>query len=371
MRKKTGKAKRSFLKWIMMLINIVAILALILAYLANYINPALWSLPALFGLAYPYILILNLIFVLFWIIFRKYYFLGSLLIIVAGWGFMSRFYQFDSSKAATDDISFKLLSFNVHNLTENNSKKLSDQKNKIFQYVQDQKADITCLQEFFSFGKNYYYPLVFLKEQLGAENYYFQSYFKPSRSKIVGMAIFSKLPRVDRGILCHDSTRKFGIWANFIFREDTFRVYNIHLESLYLSRQDYDLVTGEHIRVDKNRSFLSYSLHIMSKLRKAYRKRSMQVEVVREHIENCSYPVIICGDFNDTPLSYAYHQLSKNLKDAFIESGSGAGKTFRSKLPFFRIDYILHDPDFQSGNFQKEQFEISDHFPVSCKLSFR
>jgi endonuclease/exonuclease/phosphatase family metal-dependent hydrolase len=82
------------------------------------------------------------------------------------------------------------------------------------------------------------------------------------------------------------------------------------------------------------------------------------------------YPVIVCGDFNDTPNSYVYHKLADGMTDAFMESGAGFGNTYLGKVPSFRIDYIFHDATFHSRNFRRESVRFSDHFPVSCYIGW-
>jgi endonuclease/exonuclease/phosphatase family metal-dependent hydrolase len=88
-------------------------------------------------------------------------------------------------------------------------------------------------------------------------------------------------------------------------------------------------------------------------------------------IEQSPYPVIICGDFNDTPSSYTYHQLSEGLIDAFKESGNGIGHTYGGALPSFRIDYILHDERFKSTRFNTIRSKFSDHYPITTSLKLQ
>ncbi len=352
---------------ILLLLNWLAIFSLLFSYAGNYIDPLNWVIPAFFALAYPAFVLINLVFIVYWMFSRKAWFLLSLVVILAGWNYLSRYYQlFNESEIDIHDTdSFVVLSYNVHNLTENNFQKLDEKQNEIFRYVVDKSPDVSCLQEFFSIGDNYYFPLAYLKEELRADNYYFQSYYNPYREKIVGMAIFSKLPRIDKGIIKHDSTRNFGIYADLVFKQDTFRVYNIHLASLYLGLDDYEMVTGNDLSGINNNKLKKRPSMLIMKLKSAFKNRAFQVNLLRDHIEACPYPVIICGDFNDFPTSYAYQELSNGLHDAFLTNGYGMGKTFGGKLPFFRIDYILYDSVFTSVTYQTEKLEISDHFPVS------
>lgn len=370
MRKTRKKKRLSAINQFLLFVNVILVVSLLIAYGCSSISPADFWPAAFFGLSYPFILLLNILFILYWLLIHKNLFLLSLITIMAGFGFMGRFYQFSGNRIEdpTSVKSFKVLSFNVHNLTENNFQKLSTSQNKIFEYVLKESPDITCMQEFYSMGANYYYPLKSLKKELKADNYYFQSYYQPKKSKIVGMAIFSKLPRLTTGYLAHDSTRKFGIYADFIFNQDTIRVFNVHLESVYLGRDDYNMITGNtSIASDKN--IQKRTRRIAGKMIRAFQNRASQVELIEKEIQKSPYPVILCGDFNDTPASYTYGLLADELDDSFVESGEGVGKTFSSVIPFFRIDYILHDPVFNSFNYKKESLVLSDHYPVSCYLT--
>jgi len=107
------------------------------------------------------------------------------------------------------------------------------------------------------------------------------------------------------------------------------------------------------------------------KLKTAYIKRAEQVDSISAHINNCPHPVIVCGDFNDTPVSYAYRKLTRGLKDAFITTGKGLGNTYLGIFPSFRIDYILHSLDFVPLIFEKVNVELSDHYPIICILDLK
>ena len=90
------------------------------------------------------------------------------------------------------------------------------------------------------------------------------------------------------------------------------------------------------------------SISILRKLKSAFVKRAKQVDALHEYISKSPYPVILCGDFNDTPTSYTYHTVRGGLRDAFVDSGTGMSGTYAGKLPSFRIDYILYDKKFKS-----------------------
>jgi endonuclease/exonuclease/phosphatase family metal-dependent hydrolase len=108
------------------------------------------------------------------------------------------------------------------------------------------------------------------------------------------------------------------------------------------------------------------SKNLLRRLKRAFVRRAPQAEMVAEHIRKCRYPVIVCGDFNDTPFSYTYNTVKGNLNDAFIECGNGFGKTYNGIFPSFRIDYILHSGSLVPSGYYTHSESYSDHFPVSC-----
>jgi endonuclease/exonuclease/phosphatase family metal-dependent hydrolase len=107
---------------------------------------------------------------------------------------------------------------------------------------------------------------------------------------------------------------------------------------------------------------------ISFRFRDALKKRAKQVEIVTNHILNSPYPVIVCGDFNDSPISYNYRQMRRNLNDAFIEAGAGVGHTYKGFFPSFRIDYILYNQEFKATSYSSPRIVFSDHYPVVATL---
>ena len=153
-----------------------------------------------------------------------------------------------------------------------------------------------------------------------------------------------------------------------VIRNDTVRVYNLHLASISFGKNEYKLIDNIS-KTSISDPDLDRSKSIFRRLKKGFLVRAGQAELVKAHMAGCKYKIILCGDFNDTPSSYAYHLLSGNLKDAFGQSGRGIGKTYHGKLPFLRIDYILHDKSFNSNNYGIYPESLTDHYPVSCYLS--
>jgi endonuclease/exonuclease/phosphatase family metal-dependent hydrolase len=182
------------------------------------------------------------------------------------------------------------------------------------------------------------------------------------------MATFLSYPVVNKGKIEFENSFNMAQFTDFIWQNDTIRVYNIHLQSIHFDAENYedvdDLVISE---IDKEK--LHRYNGIVKKMTYAFERRAAQSEKVREHIENSPYPVIICGDFNDTQQSYAYHKIAKGFNDCFQDSGKGFGITFQRKKLRMRIDHILCDKNLKSYGFQTKKIEFSDHFPVSCYIS--
>ena len=141
----------------------------------------------------------------------------------------------------------------------------------------------------------------------------------------------------------------------------------MHLQSFLFSKQDYKFV--DDLEHDKEVDELEGSKSILKRMKLAFVKRAPQADVVAAHISVCRYPVILCGDFNDTPFSYTYHRIKGDLTDCFIESGSGLGKTYFGQFPSFRIDYILHSKGLTSRSYTTHSEDFSDHFAITTEIS--
>jgi hypothetical protein len=147
------------------------------------------------------------------------------------------------------------------------------------------------------------------------------------------------------------------------YGEDTLRVLNVHLVSYYFAQDDYYFFE-RLVSEQDTRDFKKASISVLSKLKKGFIIRARQAHILRKHIEASPYPVIICGDFNDTPASYAYHTLARGMQDAFMQAGRGMGRTYKGTFPSFRIDYILHSPALTTHRIRTLGSGGSDHKAV-------
>ncbi len=363
----------------MVFLNTIFIVLLLLSYLASYINPSVAWYMAFLGLIYPILLCINLGFIVYWLIASKRFVFIPLLAVALGFNHISNIVQIDFSKEKYPEAKtvlnnkkaavgiIKVMSYNVRLFDLYNWSHNIESKNKIFNLLKEQSNDIVCFQEFFNKDQGGEYQNVdtLLKFQKAFD--YHTGYSQTLR-KIDhwGNATFSRYPIVNKGILKFPKgTSNICIYSDIKINEDTIRVYNAHLESVHFHNEDYKYIENLKNEKEEKEDF-DGAFKILHRLKKAFIKRSVQTDILAEHINRSPYPVIVCGDLNDTPSSYTYHTISNNLKDAFVESGNGLGSTYYGIFPSFRIDYIFHDKRFTSDDFQVIHKKLSDHYPITC-----
>jgi len=325
------------------------------------------------SLLFPYLYLINLFFLILWIIRRRWFLILPLIAFVLGLTRLPRVLQInpdeekpvyvEGQSEAIHVMSFNVRLFDLYNWSHNN-----ETRQKIFNLFEKEKPDILCMQEFYSSEEPIYDNITGLKEFLVANNYHVEFPITLRDRDNWGIATFSKYPIVEKGVLYFDKkTANICIFTDVQIQTDTVRIYNCHLQSIRFRDDDYKFFEnlgqgeGELTRLKKSR-------RIVSRLKNAFIKRSTQADLIAAHIASCPYPVIVCGDFNDTPVSYTYQTISENLKDAFMESGVGLGSTYAGPLPGLRIDYLLYSGDFASYNFHTIRKELSDHYPISSML---
>ncbi len=349
---------RRLFKNIFILFNILIAVCLLFSYTAVFIDPAKFWISAFFGLAYPYILLMNILFVIFWLVFNVRYSVVSIFSILVGFGFLGDYVRFGGEKTQEKGINF--CSYNVkYFLDEEISPKMATVE-KIVNYLEDGNFDIICLQE--ASITSHSLRMDAIKNKLANINR-----MQVVKSKRMGGPVtYSRYPIVGTGEIQYGNSGNMVVFTDLIIHKDTFRVYNCHLQSNRL--KPHELNTIDSLRYTNKSKNYSEVKNVGSKLKQAFIKRAEQARMLNEHIQKCPYPVIVCGDFNDTPVSYSYQKVKGNLKDAFVESGHGIGNSYNGRLPSFRIDYILHDPVFESYEFETGREKFSDHFPVHCVL---
>ncbi|UCG28199.1 MAG: endonuclease/exonuclease/phosphatase family protein [Bacteroidales bacterium] len=370
---------KKVVKRALLILNCVISGCLILAYLSVFVSPERFWPLAFFGLAFPLLVILNLLMFIFWIIRRNRYLFISLLTLILGAGYFGVFFQipfFQKNGIDQPDnnttgigragisspvifLSYNVRLFNFYNWSEN-----PEARDRIFEFISQKRPGILCLQEIYTQEKDKI-PQLSIEGKSGYSGYSHIAYASGTSLKgKYGIATFTAFPILSRGEIRYPETNNLSIYTDLAIYEDTVRIYNNHLQSIKLRKKNYDFI--ETLNTGDEEETMDEILDISFRLRNAFRKRAQQADILADHILSSPYPVIVCGDFNDTPVSYTYRKIRGNLRDAFIESGGGLGNTYLGKFPSYRIDYILHSKNINSGYFETSRVNYSDHYPVSC-----
>ncbi|GEO03798.1 endonuclease [Adhaeribacter aerolatus] len=316
----------------------------------------------------PGALILNILFLLIWLLNRSVKAIIPLLVIFFGWSYYERGFAFnlspDNELLDVDPQLLQVLSYNVRifNTYAHLQDENQQSSKKMIKWVANYPADIFCLQEFYNDPTS---PVFNSTSKIGKQQrkrFYIAETLVNNNGVQFGLAIFSKFPIVDKGIIRFgEKTNNLAMFIDVKLRADTVRIYNFHFQSMSIDEKDIvDTYQDEQKLTTGSRKLLRL-------FKRGVVKRADQVNLLLEHAAASPYPVILCGDTNDLPYSYTYQRLKTNYTNAFQAKGWGIGATYNGKLPFVRIDnqfcgegwevlnYILHD-----------SVSYSDHFPIAA-----
>lgn len=367
-------AARRITKIVFLILNILVSVAFLLACLASSLDPTKWWVIALLGLGFGFLVVTLIAFILFWLVIKPRYVLVALLPMLIGYKSIAVFFGFHVAKKFNyqkDKNVLRVANWNVARFMEwkRNNNKGSQTRLKMMDQIKEQNADVLCLQEFFTSTDTVYYNnLSHLVKEIGYPYYYF-AWRVNGDKQWFGNAIFSKYPIIDSGKINypHEDYPETLLHADILFHKDTIRVYTTHLASLRFQKQDYETI--EEIK-EKQKLALQNSRGIFGKIRNAMKKRKEQADIIKEVVSNDPYPVILTGDFNDVPNSYAYATVKNNkLNDVFLEQGFGIGRTLNTISPTLRIDYIFTTKDFGSKQFNRIVKNLSDHYMLVADVT--
>ncbi len=335
--------------------NLLLILVTFLAYLSPFINPKSFSWINFFGIIYPWLLFSNLFFVAFWMIAKKRYFLFSAACILLGWNHFTNFIGLSIINSSPREESISILSFNTSGFGFLAAKSKEEHLDNVQQFSKfiNQKGDldILCIQEVNS-----------TKAQLVPDKLGFEYQHK---IPYVGTAILSNFPIMNVGEIAFTTKANSCVWADIKVKDKTIRVYSLHLKSNRVSTETEQIIASGDIKEKETWSDIK---GVFGKFRHNSKIRVDQAEKVRDHIQKSPHPIVLCGDFNETPQSYIYKLLSENLNDSFQQKGFGFGTTYAGSIPALRIDYILSDPSLKVLNCTIFKEKHSDHYPVLTVL---
>ena len=370
---KREKGKMSLATKMMVVINLCFIGLLLLSYLSLYISPVKFWPIAFAGFVYPVFLLINIFFVLFWLVFLKKYFLLSLIAILLGYNQIKTYVKFSGSEhKLAFERSLKVMTYNVRlfDLYNWHSESSKSTRSAIFGLFKSESPDILCLQEYYSGAGKHADFADSICQRVGFKYRYVELINKKNNGLPYGLAIFSKYPIVRTLKIEYPNSKvNFCQSVDLSIGKDTIRVFNLHLESIKFGKEDYNFVSELTNTPSGNEPIKKGSWAILSKMKSAYIKRAVQIETVAKFVRNSPYPVLFCGDFNDTPVSYSYRQINNELQDAFVDAGTGLGQTHTHILPLLRIDYIFHSKSLNAVDHKTIEKDYSDHFPVVARFT--
>jgi endonuclease/exonuclease/phosphatase family metal-dependent hydrolase len=341
-------------------INALFAISLLVSYLAVHVSPGDFALPAFFGLAYPYILLANILIVIAWLVALRFEALISAVVIAIGFSHFSNYIKLTNPSGGKSN-TYKVLSYNVRLFNYYETRNGVYSSKRIFDFLRSQNADIICLQEFFILGNPDIEKEAMLKSLGGKYNAHFKL-FKVSSNKYYGIVTFSRFPIINKGEIIHNNSSSLSIYSDVIIQQDTIRIFNNHLQSFMLKRMSKSFV--DELSSSENRVMMDEVRSLSISLKRGFVSRSLQAQLVKSQINHSPYPMIVVGDFNDTPVSYAYRKIRKGLEDSFVTSGYGAGFTYKGNYPPNRIDYILYDKRLVNSYFEIKKIRYSDHYPI-------
>ena len=337
-------------------VNVGTVVAMLLIGFSDRINPTAHPLWANVGLAFPVFLAANMGFLVFFLIVRKKYALVSLAGLLLGYSPIRKYCPFNVSRDVPPG-SLKVLSYNVHGFVAENPPE--DQPNPILDYVKNSGADIVCLQEARLSDA--------ILDTVKGVYAYADSVIHTGRGDC--LVIFSKYPILSKDRIEYKSRGNLSAAFKVKIGVDTVTVVNNHFESSGLSLADRagfkEIIKGNS---DKD-TIKAESKRIAKQLGKSVQIRAPQVEAVAGYVKKCDGPVILCGDFNDSPISYAHRTLADVPTDCYIATGNGPGISYHHNAIFVRIDNIMCSAHWRPyGCKVDRKAGYSDHYPIYCWL---
>ena len=351
---------KKLLRFILLIINLLAVIALLLSTLAGVVAPSRFVPISILSYGYFILLLCNVLFVIIWLCLSRWEFLISVLAIGVRLSFVPLFFQVGGTlEVEPADDQIKLMTFNTHAFggLDSDTAMTKDSGAVLFlTIVDDEQPDVLCLQEFFR------PPHVSVADSLQARGYRYH-YGARGSSLASPLILFSRCPIVR----VHDlkSPSKFGVDISKDGKE--VRICGVHLDSYQLTEKDMEALESlSRAQTDSN------THRLLRKFKETTLRHEQEWdEELLPKVESSEIPFVLAGDYNDTPASYLYQKATKYLVDPYVEQGRGLGTTYHGPFPAFRIDYVLHSPDIDALSYKRVKTHISDHYPVVVTLKVK
>lgn len=360
---------RDVVKLVIFLTNIFAIALLFSSFLAWNVSTLKTNLFSYIGLGFGFILLLNIAYLVFWLLFSKWkYAVICLIALLICYKPVTTFFPIKINQPKAPEKSIQILTYNVQGFPKERDK--NSKERPILDYISETDADIVCLQEYLvSKTGQSIFSQQDVNRKLSMYPYRSVTGLESSgKYHILGLACFSKYPIEDTHEVVFESSYNGAAVYTINIEGKRYTVANVHLESNSIMAEDKKLYS-DFLQNTDSVKLETVTTNIRNRLGSAYRMRAKQVNQVKDYIKTQgTQGTIICGDFNDTPISYAYNQMKKGLQDAYVSTSFGPGITYNEYLFLFRIDYIMHSDNFKAYQTKVDKIDHSDHYPLRTWL---
>ncbi len=364
---------KSIGKWTIITIDVMILLIFFMSSYSSHISPKFSVFFSYLGMIFPFIFVGTIFWLAILLIARKWkWSIAYVLTILICWGAVSTYFPFHFRTKNIPENCIKLLTYKFMRF-DDQKKHSKKNPNAILKYIATNDADIVCIQEYGSMSSGNHLTDDDIKNALKAYPYSKLLKLKQSKRKeIVGMAIFSKFPILSYKEIPFESKYNGSFIVELDINGKRTTLINNHLESNKLSideRNEYYGLTKDF----DSQKLDNLTIKITKRLTPAFKERAEQASIISEYIKENKNPyIIVCGDFNDTPISYSRQKIKGDLRDAFVDTGRGLGISYNSHRFLFRIDYILHSKNIKAYNCTVDRsIRNSDHYPVWTYLQLK
>lgn len=336
---------------------VIGLLSQVLCAINPMISPNHFIVTSYFGVSFWPIFLFNLLILLALIVLKskKAVLYPLLALAIAIPGFLN---SYSVKKEHIEPGNIKIMSYNIAHFRDitDNQRDAKSVRADVIEMIKEQNPDILCLQECYLVKTSKVDYVADFAEQIGCKYY--------CNASKIGNYIFSKYPLEDDDFTEHFNEIDDVGFVKLVNAQGLgkFYVECVHLQSFSISKEEI-----EYLRDAKNYVENSETMgkSLIFKLKDGFQKRTEDTKTIVGNMPHNGLPIIICGDFNDTPLSYTYRQMrNANMNDAFLQVGSGLGKTYCGRLPLLRIDYFWHSDDIVPMTFTRIKKKMSDHYPI-------
>lgn len=355
------------LKRILYIANILVVLVLLGTYAGSFVRPEVAPLLSLFNYLYPFALIVNVLFCILWLFLKWRFLFVPLGAMILGADYIPRMIGMNAGSDAKGE-SLRVMTYNVANFSyesQNTNELRKRNIDSIAEVIKAENPDVLCLQEYSTPLRGQYSLHACLKDKLG-----YSYHYSPwqTKSAIRGCTIYSKYPITRSGCPFPMKEQFYSFaFADIKHPFGIVRVYNVHLTS-------YGILEEEKSEIGElkkgNVPTKQTSLSVKDKLIEANKVRAEETRQLVEVLQQTNHKYIVAGDFNSTPYSYTYREMTKLTNDSFRKAGRGLSGTYNGPLPSYRIDYLFYSDGLKPLNYLCGDYLFSDHKPVIAEFEF-